>query len=64
MVKGLLQELTRHVGSCHDSSAAIEHDSKDLDKIHDYTSCIVNCVAGYENTQRGVRAITKFKSKS
>lgn len=38
--------LNRHVGARHDSSAAIEHDSKHCGKTHDGTGGVVHRVAG------------------
>lgn len=47
----LWRHLTGHVGACHDSSAAIEHDSKHCGKTHDGTGRVVYRVTGYEDKQ-------------
>lgn len=51
VLKRRSQHLTGHVGPCHDSSAAVEHDGKHLDKTHDGTSRVVNRVTGFENKE-------------
>lgn len=61
VLEGPSQHLTRHVGARHDSSAAIEHDGKHFDKTHHGTSCIVNCVAGFENKERSRGTFEKFQ---
>lgn len=66
VAEGSLKHLTWHVGPCHDSSAAIEHDGKHFDKTHDGTSCIVNCVTGFENNKgkRGMFYKSQIEVKS
>lgn len=46
LFKSFQHSLTRHVWTCHNSSAAVEHDSKHSDKTHHGTSGVVYCVFG------------------